>query len=131
MHRAIHPLLIRSGWSREVVNEWSEKVDEGEVKATLLQSECRCSTTELSSLKDQMSFRVRVAWGRRRAAENEPAPILPLIEEDPDEYPRPKYPYFYVYDTYQASTARAVERDRGKPQEAPPHPADKSKPAEV
>ena len=29
-HRAIHPLLIRSGWTKETVNEWSDKADEGE-----------------------------------------------------------------------------------------------------
>ncbi|KAG8762237.1 hypothetical protein FRC15_008604, partial [Serendipita sp. 397] len=28
-HRAVHPLLIRSGWTKEVVNEWSDKADLG------------------------------------------------------------------------------------------------------
>ena len=74
-----------------------------------------------------MSLRLRIAWGRRRAAENESAPPLPVVEEDADASSRPKYPFFYVYNSQEESLAQAAARNRDKPLLELSHPADARK----
>jgi hypothetical protein len=71
-----------------------------------------------------MSLRIRIAFGRRRAAENESAPPLPVIEEDAEASSRPKYPFFYVYNSQEQSLAQAAARNRDKPLVTPSHPTD-------
>jgi len=71
-----------------------------------------------------MSLRIRLAWGRRRLSENESAPPLPVIEEDAEASSRPKYPFFYVYNSQEESLAQAAARNRNKPLVAPSHPTD-------
>ncbi|KAG8813304.1 hypothetical protein FRC18_002574, partial [Serendipita sp. 400] len=108
-HRAVHPLLIRSGWTKEVVNEWSDKAD-----------------LELASLENKMSLRIRLAWGRRRAEPGKPAPPLPELPpaSDPEDTPgRRNFPYFFVYDTQEESKKQAAIRNQDKPKEVPFHPA--------
>jgi hypothetical protein len=92
---------------------------------------CRYFILELSSLEDQMSMRIGLAWGRRREAENGSAPPLATIDEDVDSSLRPKYPYFYIYDSQEESLAQAATRNRDKPMVAPSHPADAQKTAKA
>lgn len=106
-HRAIHPLLIRTGWSKETVNEWSDKADK-----------------EMEDCNDKMSLRIRIAWGRRRAAEDQPAPSLPAQTEDTEAQQRHIYPYMFVYNTKEEAYAQILHRTRDKPTVAPLHPAD-------
>lgn len=78
----------------------------------------------MSTLNNHMSLRIRIAWGRRRAAENAPAPPLPDTEEEPDAFARYGYPYLYVYTSREESLAQAASRARDKPLVVPFHPAD-------
>ncbi|CAG7854155.1 SubName: Full=Uncharacterized protein {ECO:0000313/EMBL:CCA67105.1} [Serendipita indica DSM 11827] len=66
----------------------------------------------------------RYAWGRRRAAENEPAPPLLSV---PTPTPATtdarrifRYPHFYIYKTREESLAAAALRNRGKDCTPPP-----------
>ncbi|KAG9040573.1 hypothetical protein FS842_002982 [Serendipita sp. 407] len=115
-HRAVHPLLLRSGWSKEAVNDWSDKAD-----------------LELESMKDEMSLRIRLAWGRKRSGPDKPAPPLPGLEIIPIPPPetedsstplgRRYFPYFFVHETQGDSKRHAATRNRDKLKEAPFHPA--------
>jgi len=83
------------------------------------------------SMDDQMSLRIRLAWGRRRESEKGPAPHLPTVEGDEEEYLRLKYPYLYVYNSREESLAEAALRARDKPVDTPFHPAHARKTAEA
>jgi hypothetical protein len=121
--RAIHPLLIRSGWSRETVTAWSDRIDEG-VSYAHLQPMWLKDRAEMSHLKDQLVWRIRLCWGRRRAAENMPAPPLPVVNEDADASLRTDYPYYQVHNTREESLAQTALRNQGKNLPPPSHPAD-------
>lgn len=109
-HRAVHPLLIRTGWTQEVVNKWSAEADK-----------------ELDSMKDKALLRIRIAWGRRRAEPDCPAPPLPEAELS-TEGSLAKYPFYYVYDTQEQTLNETKERNRDKPTTEPFHPK-RAKPA--
>ncbi|KAG8823122.1 hypothetical protein FRC17_009400 [Serendipita sp. 399] len=105
-HRAVHPLLIRSGWTKETVNEWSDKADR-----------------ELASMEHEMSLRIRLAWGRRRLGPGKPAPPLPTVQLDDSNSPSRRYfPYFFVHDTKEESIRQTANRNRDKLKEVPFHP---------
>jgi hypothetical protein len=74
-------------------------------------------------LKDQLTWRVRIAWGRRRAAEGEPAPPLSNVEDE-ETFSRVRYPYYQVYNTQEEALAQTAIRNRGKDLPTPFHPAD-------
>jgi hypothetical protein len=81
----------------------------------------------MSHLKDQLIWRTRIVWGRRRAAANMPAPSLPVIE-DVDASPRTHYPYYQVHNTHKEALAQAALRNHGKNR---PPPADTKEVAAV
>lgn len=79
---------------------------------------------ELMNMNPKMWYRMRYAWGRRRAAENEPAPPLLSV---PTPTPATtdarrifRYPHFYIYKTREESLAAAALRNRGKDCTPPP-----------
>jgi len=78
----------------------------------------------MSHLKDQLAWRLRIAWGRRRAAEGEPVPPLSSPKEDEEVFSRPRYPYYQVYNTQEEALAQIAVRNRDKNLPAPFHPAD-------
>jgi hypothetical protein len=73
---------------------------------------------------DKLGLRFRMAWGRRRAGPNLPAPALPtgnFITEE--EKQTTKYPFYHVFDT-RAQALQATEiRNRRKNVPAPPRPS--------
>jgi len=75
-------------------------------------------------------MRIRIAWGRRRAAEGEPAPVLQAVEQDPEALSRPKYPYFRVYDSEEEALAQAALRNRDQPAVSPVRPIEEPKKTE-
>ncbi|CAG8733878.1 2591_t:CDS:2, partial [Acaulospora colombiana] len=111
---AVKPLLTRIGWPAETVNKWQKSV-----------------AKDAAEMKNKPSMRVRLAWGRRRAAEGEPAPPLPSLpaaSTDPSDEEalaaalRPSYPYFFVYDSQEVSLEQAALRNQDKTVELPPLP---------
>lgn len=75
--------------------------------------------------KDQISFKLKIAWGRRRAAPGEPAPPLPDIpvtasNAEDEEIQEVPYPYLYVYNSKEESLRADEEWIRGR--EAFPEP---------
>lgn len=80
-------------------------------------------------MKDQVSLRIRIAWGRRRVADNEPAPPLPTLTEPPVDgefghNSHTSFPYYYVYQTQEESLEKATLRNKDQPEAVPYHPAD-------
>lgn len=79
-------------------------------------------------MKQPIQGRFRLAWGRRRAAPNQPAPPLPALltitaedaEGSTSSSPPNLYPLYYVYDTKGQSLAEAELRNRNK-DFIPPH----------
>lgn len=71
-------------------------------------------------------MRVRLAWGRRRAAPNEPAPSLfsmpPGSEREDESFMVDPYPYYYVYDSKEQALEQAALRNREKQGGLPPLP---------
>ncbi|PVG02071.1 S-adenosyl-L-methionine-dependent methyltransferase [Serendipita vermifera] len=111
---AVKPLLTRIGWPAETVNKWQKNV-----------------AKDAAEMKNKPSMRVRLAWGRRRAGEGEPAPPLPpllAVSNDPSDEEalaaalRPPYPYFFVYDSQEISQEQAALRNKDKTVELPPIP---------
>lgn len=80
-------------------------------------------------MKDKVSLRIRIAWGRRRAADGGPAPPLPPspqpLETDDSSPPYHPYPFYYVYNSQEESLQAAAERKKDLPLEVPSHPKDK------
>ncbi|PVF95576.1 S-adenosyl-L-methionine-dependent methyltransferase [Serendipita vermifera] len=128
MHKAIHPMLIRSGWPAETVKEWSRRADE-----------------ELSGTREPLWSRIMVAWGRKRTELGQPAPPLTLFPPSIDR-PNPEsekdaethntideelsrrmsripYPNYYVYTTQEHSLRQAAIRNRPKNIPPPPLPS--------
>jgi hypothetical protein len=71
-------------------------------------------------------FRFIMAWGRRRAAPNMPAPSLPApspkpVQEDAEEKVVP-YPHFVVYDTPEEALAASKRRKQTLNFPVPPPP---------
>lgn len=82
--------------------------------------------------KEPLWSRLMVAWGRKRASEDQPAPPLPAgrtrspqiktthhLDTNKDHIP---YPNYYVYDTQEQSLKRTAFRDRQKNIPPPPLP---------
>lgn len=87
LEKAFQVLFVRLGVPAEEIERRSKAVDE-----------------EFQTMKFKMLHRMRVAWGRRRAGENQPAPVLlPLpenLQDDPEGGPMDvKYPLLHVYNT--------------------------------
>ncbi|KAG8791092.1 hypothetical protein FRC16_000605 [Serendipita sp. 398] len=104
-HRAGHAVMKRIGWPPETLAKWSSKADE-----------------QMMKTNPRTWIRMRYAWGRRRAGENQPAPALatpPGIHADDPEVP---YPHFYVYGSKEESLAETKLRNRGKDLPVPPLP---------
>lgn len=78
----------------------------------------------MSHLRDQLIWRIRIAWGRRRAGENMPAPPLPAVTAESDALSPAHYPYYQLYNTREESLAQAAVRSVGKDLPPPAHPAD-------
>lgn len=107
VHRAGHPVMKRLGWEAEKLEKWSELADK-----------------QMMDMSPKTWFRVSYAWGRRRAAENEPAPPLPQLAsstttEADSGHP---YPHYYVYATQQEALSAAALRNRSKDCDPPPLP---------
>jgi hypothetical protein len=71
-------------------------------------------------------MRFIVAWGRRRAAPNMPAPPLPApppksAKEEAEEVVDP-YPHFYIYNTPEEALAESKRRKETLDFPAPPEP---------
>lgn len=108
-HRAGHAVMKRLGWDPAKLNKWSELADK-----------------QMMSMKPKTWIRMRYAWGRRRAAENEPAPPLPSVPKptpaEAEAESTLQYPHHYVYKTREESLAEAALRNRGKDCTPPPLP---------
>ncbi|CCA67105.1 hypothetical protein PIIN_00939 [Serendipita indica DSM 11827] len=106
-HRAGHAVLKRLGWEPDRLDRWSELTDK-----------------QMMSLKPKTWLRMCYAWGRRRAAENEPAPPLSPIAPSTiaGADPTLRYPHYYIYQTREESLCEAALRNRGKDCEPPPLP---------
>lgn len=80
--------------------------------------------------KDQISFKLKLAWGRRRAAPGEPAPPLPEVPvstSGKDGIQEVPYPFLYVYNSKEESLKADEEWIRGRgnfvePEGPPPKP---------
>lgn len=100
--RTTQPLLLKAGWSKELTDRWGAGILE----------ECK---------KDDLGFRFRVVWGRRREGPEMSAPALPsVVSSSGDEFLRPKYPLYEEYDSEEQARAAATIRNRGKDIPAPP-----------
>lgn len=99
--KATQPSIIKAGWSKQESDRWAARMRE----------ECQHGT---------MGFRMHLAWGRRRAGPNLPAPMLHTVPIDDEG--KVKYPLFEVYDTPEEAAAAAELRRRGKDIPPPPSP---------
>ena len=79
-------------------------------------------------MKNSPSMRVRLAWGRRRAAGEERAPPLPqlssaaeLAGDEADSETTP-YPFLYIYDSPAIAMEQKLLRNRDKTVQLPPLP---------
>ncbi|CCA71902.1 hypothetical protein PIIN_05837 [Serendipita indica DSM 11827] len=89
-HRALQPILLRVGFTSDVLEEWVRQSDE-----------------ELDKTTRHVLVRCPVAWGRRRAGHSEPAPPLPPLVTNEEEG-IPPYPYIYYY-TNEEEALKATE----------------------
>ena len=114
--RALHPLFLKVGIPKETVEEWSEKTENG-AYITWISSESWLMWFALELMLQNevvVWFRFIMAWGRRRAAPNMPAPSLPApppkpVQEDAEEKVVP-YPHFVVYNTPEEALAASKRR---------------------
>ncbi|PVG04205.1 S-adenosyl-L-methionine-dependent methyltransferase [Serendipita vermifera] len=99
------PMLLKTGWPEETLNQWLGKLEEEGTKGTY-------------------GLRVRIAWGRRRAGPNLPAPPLPVLPESEPTGSHAKGPLFTyeVYNSLQEALEKAALRARGKDIPPPPLP---------
>jgi hypothetical protein len=80
---------------------------------SLLSSVCDSVPTECQ--KGNIIFRVRIAWGRRRAGPGLPASALPEVTPISEESKvTSKYPLYEVYDTPEQALEGIAIRARGK-----------------
>lgn len=98
LSRIVQPGFLQAGWSKEIVDQW----------ATGMQDECQNGT---------IGLRMRLAWGRRRAGPNLPAPDLHEVAVDN----KVKYPFYEVYNTPGEAAVATETRNRGKDIPAPPY----------
>lgn len=83
--------------------------------------------SEILENTHSMWIRMRLAWGRRRAAPGEPAPPLPVPSSSPGgPSSGTSYPFFYVYDTKEDALRQTKSRNRNKNILPPPGPPETS-----
>ncbi|KIM26246.1 hypothetical protein M408DRAFT_194255 [Serendipita vermifera MAFF 305830] len=99
--RTSQPFLLRVGWSNALV----DRLVAGTIEETQ---------------KDTLGFRFRLAWGRRRAGPDLPAPKLPEIDYDEGGETIARYPFYEVYDTPEQAKEATLVRNRGKDIPEPP-----------
>ena len=63
-----------------------------------------------------------VAWGRKRAGPELPAPALHILPEDATDPSTVPYPAYYVYDTPEHARRQAAIRNSKKNIPPPPGP---------
>jgi hypothetical protein len=126
-HRALHPLLLKVGIPRETVEEWSENAEKGACPVWISSESCLMWFALELMDKDEIIVWIRfiMAWGRRRAAPNMPAPSLPapppkLVEEDAEE--RVPYPHLDLYNTPEEALAESKRRKQTMDYPVPPEP---------
>ncbi|KAG8800376.1 hypothetical protein FRC16_003049, partial [Serendipita sp. 398] len=96
--KSMIPLLVKVGWSKDEVETWRKKLIE-----------------ELKELKIHTVTRFRLAWGRRAPVPKRgSAQQVPIAGGRSDSSSRVDYPWFYVYDTEEASLEQAEARKKGK-----------------
>lgn len=93
LSNSMQPGIIKAGWSKEITDQWTAGMRE----------ECQNGT---------LGFRLRLAWGRRRAGPNLTAPDLQEITID--EESRVEYPFYEVYNSLEEAAAAAEGRNRDK-----------------
>jgi len=101
----IAPLFSKAGWAQHAIDRLRVGV----------RKECQ---------KGSLSLRLRIAWGRRRAAQGLPASALPEVGPIGEESKvASKYPLYEVYDTPEQALAGIAIRARGKDIPEPPLPS--------
>ncbi|CAG8687423.1 17068_t:CDS:2, partial [Acaulospora colombiana] len=111
LYRGAIPVLMKAGWPKETLDEWVQKADK---------------VTEAETMNPRLYGRTRFAWGRRRAAPNEPAPVLPsqgTAYESVTPNKAKEYPLWHVYDTKEKSLEQNALRNRGKGTPLPAYPS--------
>ncbi|KIM23714.1 hypothetical protein M408DRAFT_27671 [Serendipita vermifera MAFF 305830] len=102
---AAQKIFLKVGWPKETVDLWIAR----------MKDECANATS---------GMRLRIAWGRRRAASGSPAPPLPkvVLEDTSESIAMGGYPFYEEFDTEEQALAAAVIRNRPKDIPAPPLP---------
>ncbi|PVF99502.1 S-adenosyl-L-methionine-dependent methyltransferase [Serendipita vermifera] len=109
LYRGAIPVLMKAGWPKETLGEWVRNADK-----------------EAETMNPHLYGRTRFAWGRRRAAPNQPSPALPSqgTNYEPASTNKAKaYPLWHVYDTKEESLEHNALRNRGKGTPLPAYPS--------
>lgn len=129
-YRAGYTILIRVGWDPNKLEKWFDLAD-NRMKLGLYKKNSD-DFPELMNMNLKMWFRLCVkmhifdvnltlkysvyAWGRRRAAHDEPAPPLPLLASSAaiERDSMPPYPHYYAYKTQEEARSAAALRNQYK-----------------
>lgn len=82
---------MRTGLSKETLEEWSRKFEEGEHSSFCILPKLTTSLPEINNPTTAVWGRSILLWGRRREGPDLPAPHLQLesaiVEQEEDRYP--------------------------------------------